>query len=207
MNQILTLIARIVSILTYPLFMPTYAIIIAFTQTYLRLLPGNTLITVLLVTIGITIMLPVIAIYLLYAKGRITDPVLNLRKERNIPLALSAMCYLGLAGYLWKIHAPGWVTAFMLGAAAVTAIFLIINLVWKISGHSAGLGGLTALAIFLCYKGYAFTGLWLPITVIIIAGVVTTSRLLLARHTLSQVAAGFFLSFVVIYTSLLVANV
>lgn len=207
MNNMITTIARIISILTYPLLMPSYAILIAFSQTYLRLLPGNALITILLVTIGITVMIPVIAIYLLYLKGRITDPALNSRRERNIPLALTSLCYLGMATYLWCLHAPGWMAAFMLGAAIVTALLLVINLKWKISGHAAGLGGLTALSLFLCYRGYAFAGLWLPVTVIIVAGIVTTSRLLLGRHTLSQVTAGFLLSLGVIYVSMLVAGV
>lgn len=206
MDKIINISARVLSALAFPILMPAYAILLAFTQTYLRLLPGNTLITVLLVTIGVTIMIPVIAIYVLHTTGRITDPLLNNRQDRTIPFALTALCYLGLSGYLWKIHAPGWMTAFMLGAAALVGIVLIINTFWKISGHAAGMGGLTALAIFLTYRGFCLGGLTLPIIVIIASGIVCTCRLLLDRHTLSQVAAGYFLSFVVIYTSLLVAN-
>ncbi|MDE6085536.1 MAG: hypothetical protein K2G40_03935, partial [Muribaculaceae bacterium] len=167
----------------------------------------NTLVTVLLVTLGVTIMLPVIAIYILPATGRISAPLLNNRHDRTIPFAVTALCYLGLSGYLWKIHAPGWMTAFMLGAAALVGIVLIINSFWKISGHAAGLGGLTALTVFLTYRGFSLGGLSLPAMIIILSGIVCTCRLLLNRHSLSQVAAGYFLSLVVIYTSLLVANI
>lgn len=206
MNKIINIPARIISAIAFPILMPAYAILIAFTQTYLRLLPGNTLITVLLVTIGVTIMLPVIAIYVLHMTGRISDPLLNNRRDRAIPFALSALCYLGLSGYLWKIHAPGWMTAFMLGAAALVGIILIINSFWKISGHAAGMGGLTALTVFLTYRGFFLGGLTLPVLIVLASGIVCTCRLLLNRHSLSQVAAGYFLSFIVIYTSLLVAN-
>ena len=91
MDKIINISARVLSALAFPILMPAYAILLAFTQTYLRLLPGNTLITVLLVTIGVTIMIPVIAIYVLHTTGRITDPLLNNRQDRTIPFALTAL--------------------------------------------------------------------------------------------------------------------
>ncbi|MDE6449145.1 MAG: hypothetical protein K2L41_03580, partial [Muribaculaceae bacterium] len=124
----------------------------------------------------------------------------------TIPYIVTILSYIGSGAYLWKISAPAWMTAFMMGAAALLAIILFINLVWKISGHAAGMGGLTALSVFLVYKGYCILpSLWLPCSIIVISGIVCSARLLLGRHTLGQVAAGYALAFTVIYLSMLMS--
>lgn len=206
MEKTITLISRIISGLTFPLLMPTYAMLVAFATTFLLFLPGQPILTVSLVTLGITAMLPIIAIYFLHHVGIVSDPLLNSRRDRTIPYIVTILSYIGSGAYLWKISAPAWMTAFMMGAAALLAIILFINLVWKISGHAAGMGGLTALSVFLVYKGYCILpSLWLPCSIIVISGIVCSARLLLGRHTLGQVAAGYALAFSVIYLSMLMS--
>lgn len=204
MNDYLKIIARAISGVTFPILMPTYAIIMVFTCTYLWFMPARPLITVTLVTIGLTAMLPIIVIYFLNYTGVITDPLLNNSRDRTIPYGVSAVCYGGLALYLNAINAPVWMVTYTVGAAILVLIMLGINLRWKISGHAAGMGGLTALAIFIVYMGYCrFQGFVLPSLVIVAAGCVGTSRLVLERHTLAQVVAGFALGFVVLYLSMI----
>lgn len=206
MDKVITQISKVLSGLTFPLLMPTYAILVAFSTTFLFFLPGQPILTVSLVTLGVTAMMPIIAIYLLHHIGIVSDPLLNNRRDRTIPFIVTILCYIGLGAYLWKISAPTWMTSFMMGGAALLAIILFINLVWKISGHAAGMGGLTALSVYLVYKGFCIVpGLWLPCTVIIISGIVCSARLLLGRHTLGQVAAGYFLAFAVLYISMLLS--
>lgn len=206
MEKTITLISHIISGLTFPLLMPTYAMLVAFATTFLFFLPGQPILTVSLVTLGITAMLPIIAIYFLHHVGIVSDPLLNSRRDRTIPYIVTILSYIGSGAYLWKISAPAWMTAFMMGAAALLAIILFINLVWKISGHAAGMGGLTALSVFLVYKGYCILpSLWLPCSIIVISGIVCSARLLLGRHTLGQVAAGYALAFSVIYLSMLMS--
>lgn len=207
MDKTLTITSRVISGLTFPLLMPTYAMLLAFTTTFLSFLPNRPILTVSLITFGVTVMLPIIAIYVMHVIGTITDPLLNNRRDRTLPFVFTMLTYLGLSVYLWKIHAPHWMTAFMVGAAALIIVILFINLVWKISGHAAGMGGLTALTVFIVYKGYSIVpGPWLPCALVTLSGIVCTSRLLLGRHTLGQVAAGYALAFTVIYLSMLLSN-
>jgi len=207
MDKIITTASRVISGFTFPLLMPTYAMLVAFTTTFLYFLPGQPLLTISLVTLGITVMLPIIAIYILHTLGFVSDPLLNDRNDRTMPFIVTTLCYIGLAVYLWRIHAPQWMTAFMVGAAALIVMILFINLVWKISGHAAGMGGLTALSIFLVYKGYSIVpGVWLPCMTIILSGFVCTARMLLGRHTLGQVATGYLLALIVIYLSMLLSG-
>lgn len=205
MNDYLRTISKALSGISFPILMPTYAIIMVFTCTYLWFMPARPLITVTLVTIGLTAMLPIIVIYFLNYTGIITDPLLNNSRDRTIPYGVSALCYGALALYLNAINAPVWMVAYAVGAAILVIAMLAINLRWKISGHAAGMGGLTALAIFITYMGYCrFQGLTLSTLVIVAAGCVSTSRLLLERHTLAQVAAGFVLGFVILYLSMII---
>ena len=207
MDKAIKISSRIISGITFPLLMPTYAMLLVFTTTFMSYLPGKPVITVLLVTFGATVMLPVIAIYVLRVTRVISDPLLNNQRDRTIPYIFTAIIYGALAGYLWHIGAPVWMIAFMLGAMAVLGIITCINLVWKISGHAAGMGGLTALAVFLAYRGYSIEpGLWIPSAIIILSGLVCTARLLLDRHSLLQVTAGYFLSLTVVYLAMLLAN-
>lgn len=192
-NKILTILSRIISIVFSPLMMPTYGALIVFMFSYLYFAPAASRLSVIAVTFAVSCMLPVIAIYLLYKLKRIGDPSLNNRSDRTIPYIICAACYAGLTFYYMRVHAPVWMSAFMCSAIFAVATCAIVNLRWKISGHMTGMGGLCALAFSLVYHGYnLWIDLWLPVILVIIAGFVGTARLILERHTLAQVTAGFF---------------
>lgn len=206
-DKVILQIAKVLSGITFPLLMPSYAMLLIFTTTYLSYLPGSAFLSVMLVTIGVTVMLPVIAIYILSARGIIKDPLLNNRGDRTIPYGVTILCYVGLAVYLWKISAPDWMIAFTLAGAAVLMVLVLINLGWKISGHAAGMGALTALMLYLSYKGFLiWPGVALPCLMILLSGLVATSRLLLGRHNLAQIAAGYFLSLGAVLVTLIIAH-
>ncbi len=90
---------------------------------------------------------------------------------------------------------PGWFLMMLAASVAIMIFAIIITLKWKISAHMFGIGGLIgggamSISYFVERSNpyYMFMGLF------IIAGLVGTSRLILRRHTLSQVIAGFFYS-------------
>ncbi len=197
--------ARIVSTATFPLLMPTYAVAIVFLWSYMNLFDSSILWTVALATFGLTAVIPALGIFILHRIGKITDMALNKRRERTVPFIITVIAYCLTAFYFWRLKAPGWMSAFMLGAAAALAVAAVINRRWKISGHSMGMGGLTALALYLAVKGYLLTpGFFLPSALVVLSGLVGTCRLLLKRHTLGQVGAGFLLGFAAIYISLII---
>ncbi|MBD5213655.1 MAG: hypothetical protein HDS75_02365 [Bacteroidales bacterium] len=197
--------ASIVSIATFPLLMPTYALGIVFLCSYMRFFDTAILWAVTAATFVVTAVVPAIGIYLMYRLGKITDVALNKQSERLVPFVVTILTYFATALYFARLHAPGWMSAFMVGAAVALIAAAVINLWWKISGHSMGMGGLTALGLFLAVKGSltAF-GYLLPLGLLVLAGLVGTCRLLLGRHTLGQVGAGFALGFAAIYISMIV---
>lgn len=193
LDKIIRTIAGIISIISSPLIMPTYGMAISLWSTYLIFAPATTRWQVLMLTFAATTMLPVIVIFILSKVGVIKHPSLNDRNDRPYVYAAAAMSYLGVSFYLSKINSPQWLSMFMLAAAITAVVTMIINFKWKISGHATSAGGLTALTFFLCFRNLTLhNNEWLFVAMVLIAGAVMTSRLILERHTLGQVTAGFF---------------
>ena len=77
-----------------------------------------------------------------------------------------------------------------LGQLVIQILCALINVWWKISTHTAAIGGvagaLIAFSIIFMFNPVS----WLSF-VLILAGMVGSSRMILRQHTLTQVVAGF----------------
>lgn len=79
----------------------------------------------------------------------------------------------------------------MIGGFFTILVNLLVNFAWKISGHMAAMGGLCAVVFFLKINGLTAAPVTrLAITVVLLTGLVGTSRLGLNRHTPLQLLAG-----------------
>lgn len=193
MLTVVRTLAGLISCVTSPLLMPTYAMAISLWCTYLSFAPSAARWQVLMLTFAVTTMLPVIVLFVLHKIGVIKHPSLNERTDRPYVYAAAAMSYLAISFYLAKIHSPSWLSMFMLSAAVIAVVTMVVNFRWKISGHATSIGGLTALTFFINYRSMAIhDNDSLFVIAILVAGAVMTSRLILQRHTLGQVVAGFF---------------
>lgn len=193
LEKITRTIAGIISILTSPLLMPTWAMTISLWGTYLAFAPAGAKWEVLLFTFALTSMVPVIVIFVLHKTGVVTHPSLNERTDRPFIYATAVMSYLALAFYLSRVNSPRWLSMFVLASACAALFTMIVNFKWKISGHATAAGGVTALTFFICFRNLTLhNNDWLFVGAILTAGAVMTSRLILERHTLGQVIAGFF---------------
>lgn len=181
------------SVMFSPLLMPTYAMIMSLWGTPLVYAPGTTRIVVTLLTLIATGVVPVVAIYVLRRFGVVKDVSLNERTDRPFVYAASVISYICITFYLSQIHAPMWLVSFMFGATVACLVTMIINFKWKISGHATAAGGLAAYAFFICYFNLSLhNNDWFLVAAVLVAGVAMTSRLVLRRHSLGQIAAGFF---------------
>ena len=87
-------------------------------------------------------------------------------------------------------------------ALMIQILCSIVNVWWKISTHTAAIGGMAgAIASFSILFNYNPV-FWLSV-VFIVAGMLGTCRMILRQHSLSQVVVGFVLGaivgFMVIY--------
>ncbi len=193
-------VASVFSVLLSPMLMPTYGMIIAFQlSTYQILLTTDKLIVIAVIA-ALTCVIPAVLFVVMKYFGILTDVHLNNRRERFLPYAIIIVCYVVAALYLFNINAPTWMWMFLFGAGVASLVSLVVNIVWKISAHMAGIGGIIGL---LCKINNFGDGVFdlMPIicVVIIVAGILGTSRLAMERHTLWQVIAGVFNGFLCVY--------
>ncbi len=185
------LIAKYTSRILSPLLIPTYGAFMSLWLTGLNALPLSLRWRVVSMVFAITCLLPMMAILLLWAMRKVSDLGLNNRNDRPLPYVLTVVCYLLTAFYLHTIHAPQWMWLFMIAGAGAAIVSFIVNFRWKISAHMAAMGGLVALTFRFVADNLAVVDMWPVATVVILlAGLLGTSRIYLGCHTLAQVLAG-----------------
>lgn len=200
--KFLTGFSRFLSVIFSPMLTATYGVVLSMILSYLCFSPLKARVIVSLVTFAATCALPIIGIFILNRAGVVKEPGLNNREERTLPYLITTACYVGTAIYTRFVNAPTWLTMFILGGAISLVVLTIINRWWKISGHATGMGGITAVIFYLMFSGNSVVDLQPEfITAILLSGMVCTARLILKRHTLGQVAAGFLNGFICIFAA------
>ena len=195
-NKLIAGLADALSTVLTPLLMPTYGIFLVLWVSVLCLLPYGTRVSVLLVCMGITCILPLIFLSVLRHFKLVKDLHVNVREERFIPYLFTALCYAVAAYFLYFRHSPQWFIMFLVGSAITILVMALINLKWKASAHMAGIGGVIALVYQIHVLGLsAFDLFWLLCLLIMVAGLLGSARLALRRHDIWQVLAGVIVGF------------
>lgn len=191
MNKLATLLSTVF----HPLLMPTYGIAIALYTSYMRIFGDRLLGIVIVGVLLTTCILPSLGIYILYKLGHISDFRLHERTERTIPYLINFACYVACYLYLYRFGIPSWIISFIAGAIVALIISLFINRYWKISAHMVAAGSMVTLVFLMSFYGLMLTPYILPLQIasVLLAGAIGSSRILLKRHTLGQVGAGFAL--------------
>ncbi len=90
----------------------------------------------------------------------------------------------------------------LIAALLIQVICALINVWWKVSTHTAAIGGvLGALMAFAILFNFNPT-LWVCL-VFFVAGIVGSSRMILLQHSLSQVLTGFGIGLVTAFLIIL----
>jgi len=135
--------------------------------------------------------LPVYAliIYLVRSK-RVESLFIHVRKQRTKVYLLAGVC-VGL-GYtiLHYLGAPQMLMATSAAGLSVIVVFVCINLVWKISIHTAFIAALVAILIIL----YG----WIAAVTVLLVPLIAWARIELAHHSLAQVVTGALLATLIV---------
>lgn len=196
--------ARFISYLFHPLWMPVYIFFLAINvDPYLYAFFPRPLIGLFVVVLGINVLAPGLSMLFMWKRGLIADLELSNRKERAVPYVLVLMYYSISYFMLQKtdLPIPLPIYSMFIGVIVSLVIAVLINLVWKISVHAIGVGGLigTFLALFHLH-GYS-----IPLLLsgfILVASLVGFARVFLEKHTLNQVYAGSLLGILISYCSI-----
>ena len=189
MTRSLLIAARWLSNIFRPEFFPVLGFAVLFFFTYMSLLPWAFKLSVLVMVLMGTVLLPRLTI-LFWRRSRGWERhLLRLRENRYFPYLIYFLYYAFTLHVLHRFHLPHYMSGILVAALLIQGCCFLINLRWKISMHSAAAGG--AIGALLAYSVLFFFNPvgWLCLC-ILLAGLVGSSRMLLRQHTLWQVLAG-----------------
>lgn len=196
------LIARILSTVLHPLLMPLYGMLLVLFYSYMTFFPWKLKGFMLGITALFTLVVPMVSIWLLQIMKLIKSVSLNDRADRKLPYLISLVSYFLCGVLFFKINVPYWLLGFIGGGILSLIIASVITIWWKISAHMTGMAGLTGCALFLS-QGFGMLPFGLLIALILLTGMLGTSRILLGRHTFGQVLAGSANGFLCVYLAML----
>jgi hypothetical protein len=193
-NKVIYQAARITSIIFHPLLIPTWGFLMLFNSgLYFTLISDAHKKMVLLVVLLSTCIFPILSIGLLGLSSRF-DMHMGKNTDRVLPLILSSIFY--YAGYLVLRHLAIFPIYgfFLIAAILIQIALMLVSLGWKISSHSAAIGGLLGGFLALSFLVHQ-NPMQILIALVLVSGFVGTARLILEKHTNLQVYSGFLLGF------------
>lgn len=192
------LAARVLSMVFTPFYLSLVGLIALFTFSYLSLMPWAYKLTVLILVYLFTILIPTLLIHFYRNYHGWTLIELGKKERRVVPYLLSIVSYFVCYYVMHRFNIPHFMSNILMAALIIQILCALINVWWKISTHTAAIGGVAgALQAFAVIFGFNPIG-WTCL-VLILAGMVGTSRMILRQHSLRQVCYGFILGLVVAY--------
>jgi membrane-associated phospholipid phosphatase len=193
----MNLIAKIFSVVFQPILMPIFSMVLIFqfNPTIANSHNTDSELLIYALCMSFTIILPLLVFSIFYKLGFVTDVNLTQRKERVIPFFISIFLF-GVFYYLIRTNPlyTNLIYTIIFGSLAITLIANTITIFWKISIHCLGvssiLGTMVGLSIITSSNHY-----FLIFGLSIVVFVIGISRVILKRHTTTQVIAGTSLGF------------
>jgi len=188
----LRIIAKIVSYLFHPLFIPTY-IFLWLTLRFPFEFAGITSQGLLLRKVSVfwmTAFFPAFSVFLLWRLKFINSIFLKTQKERIIPYIITMIFY----WWMWYLSRnftdqPGVLIFFFMGIFFATIPGMMLNNFFKISMHAIGVGNALVFILLTCFFYQTYLGVDIAI-VTMLAGIVCTARFIVSDHTNLDVYTG-----------------
>ncbi len=186
------LAARVASMVFTPFYLPFIGLIALFIFSYMSLMPWQYKLTVLTLVYFFTILLPTLLIHLYRRYQGWSSSDLGRKERRMVPYIIAILCYFTCYYVMNVQRIPQFMANILMAALVIQVVCAIINIWWKISTHSAAIGGFAG-ALLAFSLLFAFNPIWWLSVILIIAGVVGSSRMILRQHSLTQVVVGFLI--------------
>ena len=192
-------IARVLSVVFYPLFIPTYAFAILLTMPayFSALMPAQAKWMVLGLVFMTTCILPTLFFIVMIKSGMVSTTYLSKREDRTLPYIVSIIFFYLTYYLLKRLQISPVYYYFMIGATLLNILVMGINFFWKISSHMASIGALAGMMVGLSYFLGSFYFSLIALS-ILMSGLTGFARLKLQAHTPAQIYSGFALGFLTI---------
>lgn len=194
--------AKLLSSVFSPFYLPMAGLLALLIFSYFSVFPFVIKLRIMLIVLCFTVLLPSTLIRLYRNSQGWTHRELGIRERRMVPYIISIVCYFACHYYLFTIHIPHFIGGIVLTALILQMTCALINPWWKISTHTAAIGAFTG-ALMAFSLIFNFNPVWWLCILLMLSGLVGTSRMLLRQHTLAQVLGGYGIGFFVAFYSTL----
>jgi membrane-associated phospholipid phosphatase len=195
-------LARIISAVFHPVMIPTFGFLLLFyTGTHFSLLNYEVKKFILIATFFSTFILPVLTISIMALNPKFNFHMEN-QKDRVLPLLFTALYYYLGYSLIKSLYMFPLIRTFFITSVILLILLLLISIKWKISIHSAAIGGFIGTLIAVSFRS-GDNPVWLLIGSMLVAGFVGSARLYLGKHNLAQVLGGFTIGLATLYLSVL----
>lgn len=203
-NEFFCRLAKVVSIVFHPVFMPLYGLLIIFSApTLLSFIPFKIKeLTFLVVAIN-NIILPLSIVLVLYSRGIIKSVYAHEKNERTLLISITLVLYLITTMLMLKMPVPNLIKVYFVSTTFITLITIVINLFWRLSLHSVAVGGLLTIVCFMAYLFEVSVIIYMA-GMVFLSGLVMFARLYNDDHEAGEVWTGFFVGIVSMAVSLLI---
>jgi len=197
-------LTKLISILLHPMFMPLLTLhLTLLALPSLALTLNQNLMLIYSIIIFSTMVLPLVSIFWLLRKGKVSSLEMSNHKERSLPL-FKTVIWMSFGYYLLQnllFYAP-ILKAELLGAIIIILIAALVSKFWKISLHLLGIGGVVGVFIALQIMHGGF--LYLILLFILLSGLLGVARIKQKAHNYAQVYLGYLVGLSVELITLLV---
>ena len=191
-NVIIRLIARVISYIFHPLFIPVYiAWFLITVQPYLfaSFTPAEKLLAIIRFFIMYSFF-PLVTVLLAKGLGFLDSIYLKTQKERIIPYIACGVYYFWMA-YVLR-NQPEFskeVVQLSMAIFIASSLGLLVNIVMKVSMHAMSMGIMLVFMALLSFTQAGSYSIYISM-VFLIAGLVCTSRFIVSDHTPSEIYTG-----------------
>ena len=191
--------ARLVSLVLTSFYLPLVCVLVLvalFTMSYLSLLPLPYKLMVLAVVAFFTIALPMFFVitHLALRLEQWTARELGQKHLRMVPYAFSLAGYGSCVWVLSSMNVFHFILSIVIATMIVQIVCTVVNIWWKISTHTAAIGGVAG-ALVAFAEILSFNPVWWLCAVLLLAGVLGSLSMMVRQHTLPQVVVGFAIGF------------
>ena len=133
--------ARVLSLIFTPFYLPLVGLLALFVFSYLSLYPWLFKLKVIALVYLFTILLPTLLIRFYRRYNGWTLIELGQKERRMVPYVISILCYMVCVYLMEQQHIPHFMASIVIAGLVVQMVCAFINMFWKISTHTAAIGG------------------------------------------------------------------
>ncbi|MEQ6123736.1 hypothetical protein AAON49_06005 [Pseudotenacibaculum sp. MALMAid0570] len=186
---------KVISTILHPIVIPTLGVLLYFIFVNQSVTQKQQLLLLALV-FGITYLIPLLALIVLKSLGIIEDFQVKTIKERRFPVIFMIVLFYLLGNTLANLPTLRNLGLLFFGTSlSLVIIYLLFSFKLKSSLHLVSMGN--AVSFFLIISNIYYLSL-LPIVMVLIllSGLLASSRLYLKAHTPQELALGFFIGMI-----------